>query len=412
MCLDGTVAKKGIVSKMSIFNEAEKLLPELVEIRRKLHSNPEIAFETSQTRELVAKELEATGITVQACGKGGLVACIGSGEPVFLLRADMDALAIHEEADTAFKSENGKMHACGHDMHTAMLIGAAKIIKEHEKELCGTVKLMFQSAEETLEGASDMIKAGVLENPAVDEAMMVHVMSGLPLEAGCVVVCDPGVGAPSANMFEICVRGKGTHGSMPEKGIDPLLTGAHIVTALCEINAREFGLSNKAALTVGSFSAGESANVIPDKAVICGSMRAFDNKLHDTIKQRICEIAENIGNAMRCEVNVRFMGGCPTLVNDAELSDEIFHVLKEELKDKKVYRASDFTREGNSSSGSEDFSYISAKVPSLMISVAAGDSRLGHTYPLHHPKVTFDESALAVGAAVYAISALKKLGKQ
>lgn len=398
---------KGVIIVKNIETEAKALLPKLTEIRRSIHQNPETGFNTSHTLGIIEKELLNLGYASERCGRGGIVAEIGSGEPVFLLRADIDALPIKEESGLDFASKNGNMHACGHDMHTAMLLGAAKLLKNHENELRGTVKLMFQSAEELLLGANDMIQGGVLEG--VDEAFMIHVMTGIPLDAGTVIVSDPGVSAPSADMFEITVRGRGTHGSMPEKGIDPIIATCHIVSAISEIKSREIAIGERAVLTFGSINAGEGANVIPDKAVLKGSLRAFDKHTHDKLKTRLSEVSVAIGTAFNADVTVRFTGGCPALENDAELADEIYKCLKSNLNEGKVYTASEFTKSGNSSSGSEDFAYISAKVPSLMVAVAAGDSRQGHTHPLHHPEVTFDESALAVGAAVYALAAFNRL---
>lgn len=400
---------KGVIKVENIEYEAAALLPELTRIRRSIHQNPGVGFDTAHTLSIIENELSKAGYTPKRCGRAGITATLGKGEPVFMLRADIDALAISEEAELDFAATNGNMHACGHDMHTTMLLGAAMLLKNHENKLCGTVKFMFQSAEELLEGASDMIRSGVLEDPTVDEAFMIHVMTGLPLDTGTVIVSDPGVGAPAAEMFEITVSGRGTHGSMPEKGVDPVLASSHIVCAVSEINAREIAFGDPCAITFGMFKAGDSANVIPDKAVLKGSLRASASETYTRIKRRLSEIAEAIGTAFRADVSIKFEGGCPALVNDEELSEGIYKALKENLSASKVYTAGEFKKAGNSSSGSEDFAYISAKVPSLMVAVAAGDSRKGYKYPLHHPKVTFDENALATGAAVYTLAALDRL---
>lgn len=239
---------------------------------------------------------------------------------VFLLRADMDALPIEEETEEDFASVNGCMHACGHDMHTAMLLGAAKLLKMHEEEIEGTVKLMFQPAEEIFEGSRNMIESGLLNDPDVDAALMVHVTAGMPFEAGTVVVADAGVSAPAADYFEIRVQGTGCHGSMPNMGVDPLNAAAHILLALQEIHSRELAMDDRAVLTVGTLHAGTAANAIPDAAVMGGSIRTCDEEVRSLIKERLVQIAEGTAKVFRAEAKVTFGSGCPTLVNDQELS--------------------------------------------------------------------------------------------
>ena len=199
-----------------LLQEAVDLQPKLAEERRYLHAHAETGFELADTLDFVKKELTEMGYEPVDCGRAGITAVIGGGAGasgggksggVFLLRADMDALPIREESGVEFASENGSMHACGHDMHTAMLLGAARLLKEHEDELHGTVKLMFQPAEEIFEGSSDMIESGLLENPEVDCAMMIHVMAAMDLEPGTVIVSAPGVSAPGADYFRIKVQG-------------------------------------------------------------------------------------------------------------------------------------------------------------------------------------------------------------
>ncbi|MBQ4136677.1 MAG: amidohydrolase [Clostridia bacterium] len=392
----------------NILIEANELSTYLSEIRRYLHANPGVGFDVEKSIEKVKAELEAIGIMPQKCGRAGIVATLGNrgvGKCV-LLRADMDALEISEESGEDFASKNGKMHACGHDMHTSMLLGAARLLKAHEAALNGEVLLVFQPAEEILEGAKDMIDDGLLDNKSISAAIMLHVMTGVPIECGTAIIAPAGVSAPAAAMFEIKINGKGCHGSMPEKGRDPIICGAHIASALCEINARELASSQKAALTLGVFNAGNSANVIPDTALLKGSVRAFDQTVFEFMKQRICEISTGIASVFRTSAEVDFTSECPTLINNAGLADDIKLYLGELLGSKAI-DASDM---GDGSSGSEDFAYISHKVPSVMIALAAGDCRCGYAHPLHHPGVRFDESALPTGAAIYAYSALNLLG--
>ena len=276
--------------------EAEQIQDRVLTERRRIHQNPETGFDLSNTLSFVKSALTDMGLQPVDCGRAGVVALVGGKKPgkVFLLRADMDALPIREEADVAFASQNGNMHACGHDMHTAMLLGAARLLKAHEDEIQGTVKLMFQPAEEIFEGSHDMIGAGLLENPKVDAALMIHVMAGMPFPAGAVIVSAPGVSAPAADYFEIKVQGKGCHGSMPNTGIDPLTAAAHILIALQEIHARELAMDERTVLTIGTMHAGNAANVIPDTVTMGGSIRTFDEQTRSYLKKRMTEIAQGV----------------------------------------------------------------------------------------------------------------------
>jgi hippurate hydrolase len=329
----------------------------------------------------------------------------------------MDALPICEEADVAFASANGNMHACGHDLHTTMLLGAARLLKAHEDEICGTIKLMFQPAEEIFEGSKDMIRSGVLQNPAVDGALMIHVMAGMPFTPGTVVVSAPGVSAPAADYFEITVQGKGCHGSMPNTGVDPLNSAAHILIALQEIHARELAMDERSVLTFGTMHAGSAANVIPDSVTMGGSLRTFDEDTRKFMKERIVQISEGIAKAFRTEATVTFGSGCPTLVNDAALSASAEKYVKELLGAELCFTVAQLTaasaasnNKGSSkSAGSEDFAYVSQEVPSIMLALAAGQPDKGYRYPQHHPMVTFDEDVLSGGSAVYAYTAMRWL---
>lgn len=372
-----------------------------------LHACPEVGFELTKTRAYVKKRLLEMGYQPMDCGKAGIVATAGNPETgkCFLLRADMDALHIKEEANVPYKSANGNMHACGHDAHTAMLLGAAKIIKYHEQELGGIVKFMFQPAEEILEGARDMIANGVLGQPKVDGAMMVHVMTGVPLKTGTIVVSTPGVSAPAADFFEIKIKGKGCHGSMPHMGVDPLTAAAHIIIALQEIQAREMSVFNKGALTIGALEGADVANAIPDAVILKGSMRAFDEDVRNHMKKRLTEIAENVARAFRAEAVVTYTSGAPTLVNDRELSEKTGIWLKETLGEDMVIRSQDMP--GQSGGGSEDFAYVSHEVPTIMVALAAGDSRDGYEHPLHHPQMRLDTKAFVYGVAALAEVAMR-----
>ena len=399
------------MTKEQILREAKALQEEIKSHRLWLHTHAETGFDLTETKPYVKSTLTEMGYTVQECGKAGLVTTVGKpGGKVILLRADMDALPIAEEADVDFACKNGRMHACGHDMHTAMLLGAAKILKAHESELDGMVKLMFQPAEEIFEGSKDMIVSGVLENPRPDAALMIHVAAGMPLPAGTVVVSAPGVSAPAADYFTIRVHGKGCHGSAPQNGIDPLTAAAHILIALQEIHARELSASDEAVLTIGTFHAGEAGNVIPDTATMGGTIRTYDEKTRAYLKERMTAIAQSIAEAFRASAEVSFGSGCPTLVNDKDLSEKVTGYLKGLLGASHAFTTAELNGgKPARGGGSEDFAYVSHEVPSLMLALAAGEPSKGYVYPQHHPKVKFDESVLSTGAAVFVDCALQYL---
>lgn len=399
-----------------LLKEASQIKEIIISERRYLHTHPETGFDLNDTKAFVKKELQDMGYDPVECGKAGLVVLAGGKKAgkVFMIRADMDALPMKEEADVDFASSNGKMHACGHDMHASMLLGAARLLKQHEDEIEGTIKLMFQPAEEIFEGSHDMIEDGLLENPHVDSALMIHVMAGMPFPAGTVIVSSPGVSAPAADIFQIKIKGKGCHGSMPNTGIDPLNAAAHILIALQEINTRELAVTDQAVLTIGSMNGGLAPNVIPDMVTMGGSIRTFDGEVRDYIKKRLVEVSEGIAQTFRTEAEVTFTSGCPTLINDKEVSHSCEKYVKELLGPGKAFSVAELNAmsgggSSSKSSGSEDFAYVSQEVPSVMLALAAGQPDKGYCYPQHHPMVKFDEEALAVGSAVYAYTAVRWL---
>ena len=403
-----------------VLEKAKSLQEELVAHRRYLHTHPGVAFDLQETYQYVYEQLTQMGYSPNSYGKCGLIASCGRTDgKTILLRADMDALPIREEADVDFKSENGNMHACGHDTHTTMLLGAARMLKEMENDLNGRVIFLFQPAEETFEGAKDMIDAGVLRDTKPDAALMIHITAGMPFETGSVIVCDGGVSAPAADYFEIHIQGKGCHGAMPQLGVDPITTAAHIVLALQEIHARELAMSDEAALTIGTIHAGNASNAIPDTATLGGTLRTYDEETRTYVKQRMEEIISGVASTFRATAELKFTSGCPTLINDATLSKEVTGYMKELLGPYMAFNKGDLeamaaaSGDGNKkaakSVGSEDFAYFSQEVPAIMMALAGGKAADGHTFPQHHPKATFDETALAYGAAVFTWNAIKWL---
>ncbi len=392
----------------NFLNHAKTLQEELVANRRYLHENAEVGFDLEKTCSFVEKELKKLGLTPLPCGRGLVAVVEGEKsekkEDCFLLRADMDALPIDEETGLDFASKNGNMHACGHDMHTAMLLGAAKLLCENRAEFGGKVKLMFQPAEEILSGAKDMIENGVLKKPTPAAGMMLHVMSGVDLLSGTVCIPNSGVSAPTADYFAIKVQGKGCHGAQPQNGIDALTVACRITLALQEIPAREVGLSDGVVLTVGKLQAGTAGNVIADSAFLEGTVRSYDDKLQAKIKKRMSEIAEFTAKAYNATAKLEFTSSTPTLVNDETLCNEAEVWSKCLLGEDKTLSAKAFSGKFKSSA-SEDFAYISQEIPTLTVALCANANGLA----LHNPKVEFDENALWAGSALMAYVAIQWL---
>ncbi|HPQ47715.1 MAG TPA: M20 family metallopeptidase [Clostridia bacterium] len=394
-----------------ILEQAKMINDEIVSWRRYFHENAETHLNLPKTTAFVMGKLREFGYEPVEICQSGVLAIAGGKKPgkTFLIRGDMDALPIKEETALSFKSTTGNMHACGHDFHTAMMLGAAKILKENENEINGTVKLMFQPAEETLAGAKAMVEAGILEDPKVDAAMMIHIFSGMPLPDGVVAFSGPGAVSATSDWFKINIKGKGGHGAMPHATFDPLNVAAHIHIALQEINSRETDPEKTVVVTVGEMHGGSTGNIIPDTAFLQGTIRTFDDEVREFTKKRLVEISEGIGKTFRCEVDVELFNACPSVINDEELSKSIPSYTAEMLGKEAVLDIYAATGKTQRMSGSEDFAYVSEKVPALFLGISASVSVDGVIYPQHHPKVVFDESILATGTAVYANSAIQWL---
>lgn len=380
----------------AILEEAKELYEELVLWRRTLHEMPELGLELPNTASFVAQKLEEFGIPFETKVNGScVVGYMGQGERCLLLRADMDALPVREEADLSFAAQNGNMHACGHDMHAAALLGAAKILKRHERELKGRVKLLFQPGEETFSGAKAVLAEGILENPKVDFAFAVHVAS----------ICPVGVLAygtvPNASVygFKITLTGKGTHGAMPQNGIDPIQAGVHIYQGLQELIARECEPDKETTLTIGQFQAGSVGNVIPETAVLQGTLRTFDEKTRVYLIERIREVTEGIGAAFRVKTEIEELTNIPMVCCEDRRNRKfarLFQSMSEELK----------VVSGFHTTASEDFALYAQEVPSSYFVVGA-QAEGEKIYAHHNPKVCFNEKALPIAAAAYAGVALE-----
>lgn len=386
---------------MDYFKRANELKSETVAIRRHIHENAETGLNTKNTAEFIYNKLLSYGIEPKHCGHG-VAATIGNGKPVILLRADMDALPMEEKSGENFSCKNGSMHACGHDLHASMLLTAAKMLKENEENLKGTVKLMFQPAEETFEGALDMLQNGLLEDPKPDAALAYHVVIGR-YPVGAFMYNSKGTMMNSVDGFRIKIKGKGTHGAYPNMGIDPINIGVHIYLAFQELIARESIPQDVCTLTIGKFEAGTAANIIPDTAVLEGTLRTNSNVSRDYLLSRLNEIAVKTAELYRGEATVKSISSVPPLICDGDLTDEMAKYMEESGIPNFV------GTNGISASASEDFAVIADKIPSAYMYLTAGFNDERGDYPVHHPKARFNEDVCPYGAASYAYCAEKWL---
>lgn len=391
-------------SENIFMKRADEIAEELVLYRRRFHQNPEIGMNTTATATFVAEKLREMGYDPQIIAGCGVTATVGkAGGKVLLLRADMDALPMQEDSGLEFASKvDGAAHCCGHDLHTAMLLGAARLLKEQESSLEGMVKLMFQPAEENMQGARAMIEAGILENPKVDAAMAIHVNS--------IAVCGrllvfAGPTCASSDLFTIKIKGHGGHGARPEETVDPLNVAAHIHTALQELQAREIRAGETGVLTIGCMKGGSTYNVIPNEAVMMGTIRTYNKGIRETLITRMQEIATGIAHVFRAEATIEFSDNYTIpLVSDQKMATFAIDALRKALPEDQILPMH------QSFPGSEDFAFIADKVPTLFV-VLGATVKKGVEYGQHHPKVRFNEACLPVGAATYAYLAAEWLKK-
>ena len=382
---------------MNIKEAAQKYSDYVVDIRRKLHMNPELSTQEFETSKLVREELDKIGVPYEICGElgTGVLATVKGALPgkTILIRGDMDALPVVEEADVPFKSQHeGKMHACGHDCHTSSLLTAAHILNDIKDELHGTVKLAFQPAEETAQGAKDMIAAGAMEG--VDGVYGMHVWSGVPVGTACAAA---GGRMASAGQFEIWVQGKGGHGAEPANCIDAITCTTAIVNSLQTIVSREFRPIDAAVLTVGRIDAGFRWNVIADKAYIAGTTRCFSNEINKAFPEKIERIAKGVAEAYRCTVECKFTDLVPPTVNHPFMASICEGAIKTILGEDANY---DF----EPTTGGEDFAFFIDAAPEQMGAICllgVRNEAEGCCYEHHSPKFKIDEAALVNAAALY-----------
>ena len=380
---------------MNYYERAAALREELIENRRYFHTNAEVGLNMPKAKAYVLKKLKEYGLDPKECGMG-VTATLGRGGKTILLRADMDALPMAEESGLEFACPTGQQaHTCGHDFHAAMLLTAAKLLKESEDQLEGTVKFMFQPAEETFEGSKDMIEHGILEDPKPDAALAYHVGPG-KMPVGIFMYNAGGTLMFSMDGFEIHIKGRGSHGAFPHMAVDPINIGAHIHLALQELIARECDPSNACVLTVGQFHAGSAPNIIPESAVLEGTIRTNKAEEREKLIRRLKEVAEGTAAVYGGTAEVSFPCGVPTLVCDAALTNEMVGYMKE-LPIPGLMGVPNI-----SASASDDFALITERIPSAYMYLSAGYQDERGAYSSHNPKVQFNEDVLPVGAACLA----------
>lgn len=363
-----------------------------------------MGYEEEQTSTLVQARLRDLGIPFRSgLAKTGVVAQIkgehGDG-PCVLLRADMDALPIQEKSGVPFASEvPGVMHACGHDAHTAMLLGAAQLLLERKSGFAGTVKLMFQPAEEGGGGAARMIDDGLLDDPPVDAAFMLHVWPDLDVGT---VSYGPGPLLAGADAFTITVEGRGGHAAQPHRTIDPIVVGAQIVTAIQTLVSREVDPIYPAVVTIGGFNAGNKSNVIPDQAVLLGTVRAFDDSLFTHLEQRVREVATGVAAALGAKVSIEFDMRYPPSICDPDMAERLGESARSLLGPEAVLLA-------QPEMGAEDFAFVLQKVPGAMLWLGVKDPAWLQPKPVHTATFDIDESALPIGSSALAGVALDYL---
>lgn len=378
---------------MNEYEKALALREETAAHRRWFHRNAEVGLNMPKAAAYVTQTLKKYGLEPTPCGHG-VAAVLGRGGKCILLRADMDALPMKEESGESFACPSGtEAHTCGHDLHAAMLLTAARLLKERESTLKGTVKFMFQPGEETFEGARDMIAAGILENPKVDAAMAVHVTAGR-LPAGSYMYNDSGAMMCSADGFRITISGKGGHGAYPHTAVDPIHIGAHICLALEGLIAREADPKDTNVLTIGRFQAGSAPNIIPGEAILEGTIRCDSPEMRKKLVGRMQELAESTAKNWGGSAKIDMLSQVPPLICDGGLTREIVGYLQElDIPGAKGIP-------GIRAGASEDFAAVTEQVPGTFLYLSAGFPDQRGDAPAHNPKVRFNEDVLPVGAAL------------
>ncbi|ADO81885.1 M20 metallopeptidase family protein [Ilyobacter polytropus] len=383
---------------MDIIREIEDLREELINLRRDFHKHPELGFQEFRTSEIITNYLKELGIEVKSgIAKTGVVGLLKGKSPgrTVLLRADMDALAIQEEVDTTYKSvHDGKMHACGHDGHIAMLLIAAKILVKYKDEINGNIKFLFQPNEEEA-GARAMIDEGVLENPHVDAAFAIHLWT--PIEYKNIGV-TPGPVMAAHDNFKVTIKGKGGHTSSPHISIDPMIAAANVIQSVQSIQTREIDVLSPTSIIFGKINGGTASNIIPETVELEGTIRyLYEGKDNSEEKPRIRfeRIVRNVCNLYRTEYELQIMPSSYAVINN----DKLTNIAMDESS--MIVNRNGGKIVSYICMAGEDFSEFSSEVPSTLIFVGAGNKAKEAHYPHHHPRFDIDEDALAVGVELH-----------
>lgn len=396
---------------MSIYQEVKAIEPQIIEWRRTIHHHPELGKKLPQTTAIVKAQLEKLGIPYEEICPCGIVGLIGKNEngKRILLRADMDALPMGEETGLPFASEcPNVMHSCGHDVHTSMLLGAATVLKAHEDELNGQVVLMFQPDEEGTEGggARVMVANGLIEKYHPNVAVGAHMASDIVKTNQ--ISLKSGPSSASSDRITVNLKGKGGHGARPHQSVNPILCAMKIAEAITDIGRYEVDAQQPTVITICTFHAGSAANIIPETCSFSGTLRTFNEELRQFILKRVEEVAGEIARAYRCDLDLDLHAGTPPLICDPAFTALGHQWLSETLGKEEGIEIPSLSEE--KSMGSEDFAYVSNAVPAFMFSVGS-TSHQDRVYPLHNPKIIFDEAGFAAGAAAYAQMAYSYLTK-
>lgn len=396
---------EGVNSSMDIKKNILDIIPEVIRIRREFHAHPELSGKEVETNRRICRYLDECGIEYKSGYAGyGVVGIIRGGEEgkTVGIRADIDALPICENNDFEYKSVNeGVMHACGHDAHTAILLGTAMILKGMEHYLKGNVKLFFQPQEEAIGGAEQMIKEGCLDNPKTDHVIGLHVMPNIPTGK---VELRYGKLNGNTGEVKIIVRGKSGHAAYPDTAVDAIVIASQVITALQTVVSRNVSPLNPVVLTIGKINGGNKNNVIAKEVVLSGTLRTLDRQTRNKAKELIKKISENVALGLGGNAEVYFEDGYIELIND----DNVMKIVEETAVE--VVGKENIVYKEYPSLGGEDFSYFADKVPSAFFHIGCGNEALKTTAPLHSDKFALDEDCLKVGIEMEVRTVLKLLG--
>lgn len=384
-----------------VLEQARAIGDQIVDWRRDIHQHPELGFQENRTARLVADTLRSFGMEVATgVGKTGVVGILGEGKPVIGIRADMDALPIQEINDVPYASQTpGVMHACGHDAHTAMLLGAARVLSQMPDRPEGEIRFFFQPCEEAEDdegksGATRMIEDGALDG--VDHVIGLHVASDLP--AGQIVIED-GYTTANVDTFYATINGKGCHGAHPHRGVDPIFILAQVINALHGIRARRLNPIRPAVISIGSVHSGNASNVIPDDVQLTGTIRSFDDATREQLHREI-EAVFGLTRALGGDYALRIVKGCPSVYNDPQVAEVVRGAVIEMLGEDVIYRL-------EPGMGGEDFSYMARKAPGAMFLLGAKRDQVER--PHHSPQFDLNESVFPLGTALLTETALRLL---